>query len=62
MQCFAAHFEYSHKLFFLNVTKGQILLIQVFLWTEADTEPKGLQRLDLTSTEAVPALEGPKTL
>lgn len=64
MQCFAAYLEHSHKLISLNVTKGQILIIQVMLWLAAGTEPKGLllQPLDLTSTQAVPALEGPKNL
>lgn len=60
MQRFAAYFESSHKLFSLNGTKGQILVIQVMLWTEAGIEPKGPQPLDPTSTQALPALEGPK--
>lgn len=50
MQCFAAYFEHSHELISLNVTKGQILVIQEMLWTEAGTEPKWLQPLALTST------------
>lgn len=62
MQCCAAYFEYSHEVISLNVTKGQILIIQEMLWTAADTEPKGLQPLDLISTHAVPALEDPKNL
>lgn len=38
------------------------MIIQEMLWTEAGTEPKWLQPLALKSTQALPALEGPKNL